>query len=159
MTYSPHTRSWIRAILLALVLVVPGTVWADGDDFFAFQSRTFNPDGSRNIAKNGFLGNVRDEDGNLLHDATLTVSVKIETEDGPKAVTYNSYTNVMGRYRTLDAASVVSDLLGIDTTIKPGDVQLLGVEKKGYVQMKRLNRSRTGQTGVLEVDFIMKKTG
>ncbi len=143
----------------ALALLVPCAARADGDDFFAFSSRTFNPDGSRAIAKNGFFGNVRDDEGNLLRDATLTVSVTVPGEDGPRQVNYNSYTNVLGRYRTLDASGVVSDLLGIEADFKPGDVKLVGVEKKGYVQTRRLNRSRPGQAGVLEVDFIMKKVG
>ncbi len=144
---------------LAAAALVPGIARADGDDFFAYQSRSFNPDGSRALAKNGFYGNVRDEDGNLLRDATLTVSVTIETEEGPRQVNYNSYTNIIGRYRTLDASGVVSDLLGIEADIKPSDVKLIGVEKKGYAQVRRLNRTRPGQTGLLEVDFIMKKSG
>ena len=151
-------RFFLCCAVLAAVFSVPGVVRADGDDFFAFQSRTFNPDGSRNIARNGFFGNVRDDDGNLLRDATLTVAVTIQTEEGPRQVNYNSYTNIIGRYRTLDATNVVSDLLGIEADLKPGDVKLVGVEKKGYTQMRRLNRSRPGTTGVFEVDFIMKKT-
>ena len=142
----------------AIAALIPGAARADGDDFFAFQSRTFNPDGSRAVAKNGFFGNVRDDDGNLLRDAILTVSVTVETDEGPRQVNYNSYTNILGRYRTLDASGVISDLLGIEADLKAGDVKLVGVEKKGFTQARRLNRSRPGQTGLLEVDFIMKKS-
>lgn len=146
-----------NAIVAVAAILAPGIALADGDDFFAFQSRTFNPDGSRAVAKNGFFGSVRDDDGNMLRDATLTVAVTIQTEEGARQVNYNSYTNVIGRYRTLDATNVVSDLLGIKADLKPGDIKLVGVEKKGYAMVRRVNRSRPGQTGVVEIDFIMKK--
>ncbi len=122
---------------------------ADGDEFFASTLRTVGEG-----AKNGFIGSVKDDEGHPLQDAVLTVMVKVpgESED----VTYRSFTNILGRYRTLDAADVVSVLQGTDVELKPDDVKLVGVAKDGYTQVRRLDRSRTGRT-VREIDFVMKK--
>ena len=139
---------------LALVFVFSTcAAHADGDEFFASTLRTVGSE-----AKNGFMGNVKDEDGRLLQDAVLTVLVKVPADGGSVDVTYKSFTNVLGRYRTLDAADVVAVIQGTDVELKPGDVKLVGVAKDGYAQVRRLDRSRAGQT-VREVDFVMKKVG
>lgn len=63
---------------------------------------------------------------------------------------------MLGRYRTLDPVDVVGLIQGVDVELKPEDVTLVGVSKDGYTQVRRLDRSRTGQA-VREIDFVMKK--
>jgi hypothetical protein len=151
-------RAVLGAAGLALLLWgAASAVLADGDDFFTFRSKSFGADGSRNVVKNGFFGAVKDDAGNYLKDAVLTIAVNVRTADGSQRITYNSYTNVVGRYRTLDAASVAADLLQVNADVQPQDVELLGVEKAGYVQLRRLDRSRRGQGGVREIDFVMRR--
>ncbi len=124
---------------------------ADGDEFFASVLRQAGEG-----AKNGFMGNVKDDEGRLLPDAIVTVLVKAPGEGGPTDVTYKSYTNMLGRYRTLDPVDVVGLIRDIDVVLKPEDVTLVGVAKDGYTQVRRFDRSKPGQA-VREIDFVMKK--
>ncbi len=142
-------------VVFAFVLGAP-SVYADGDDFFAYQLRAVGDSGTNAGAKNGFLGSVKDDQGNYLRDATLTIQVTAPSDVGPVDVTYKSFTNVIGRYRTLDAGDVVSLLKGFDVVLKPSDVKLVGVTKVGYTQVQRVDRSRAGQA-IREIDFVMKK--
>ncbi len=152
----------VRAVATAIglvVLVSSGKASANGDEFFAFKSTTINPDGSRKLAEAGFFGSVKDEAGNYIDDATITVAVTVPSESGePQRLMYDAYTNVLGRYRTLDPSGAASDLLEMEIKVAPEDVELLGVEKKGYKQLRRIDRSRRSQKkGMVEVDFIVTK--
>jgi hypothetical protein len=139
-------------LVIALMLAFGASLaHADGDEFFASVLRQ-----AGGGAKNGFMGNVKDDEGRLLPDAIVTVLVKAPGEGGPTDVTYKSYTNMLGRYRTLDPVDVVGLIQGVDVELKPEDVTLVGVSKDGYTQVRRLDRSRTGQA-VREIDFVMKK--
>jgi hypothetical protein len=139
-------------LVFALAFILGASVArADGDEFFASVLRQAGEG-----AKTGFVGNVKDDEGHFLQDAVLTVVVKVPGEGGPTDVTYRSYTNMLGRYRTLDAADVVALVQGTEVELKPEDVMLVGVAKDGYTQIRRLDRSRAGQA-VREIDFVMKK--
>ena len=153
------TRRLLRLVPLtgvvafAFILNV-SPVYADGDDFFAFQL------GANEGTKNGFMGSVKDEKGNFLSGAMLTVVVKApsvdEADDSPIEVTFKSFTNFMGRYRTLNVDDVVSVINEAQVALKPEDIRLVGVSKAGYQQIRRLDRSRPGQP-MREVDFVMRK--
>ena len=138
---------------LAFILGAP-SVHADGDDFFGTQL------GINVGATNGFMGSVKDDRGNYLSGATLTVVAKApsvdEADDTPIDVTFKTFTNIIGRYRTLNADDVVSVISGAAVTLKPEDLTLVGVSKEGYRQVRRLDRSRRGQS-MREIDFVMKK--
>ena len=145
----------LGAVVFAFLLGAPAA-YADGDDFFAFQL------GNNAGTKNGFMGSVKDDKGNYLSGAMLTVTVKApsvdEADDSPIDVTFKSFTNVMGRYRTLSVDDMVSVISGAQVAVKPEDVTLVGVTKAGYQQVRRLDRSRAGQS-MREIDFVMKKIG
>jgi hypothetical protein len=140
-------------VMFACVVGAP-SVHADGDDFFAFQL------GTNAGTKNSFIGSVKDDRGNFLSGATLTILVKApsvdEADDSPIDVTFKSFTNVIGRYRTLSADDMVSVISGAAVVLKPEDVKLVGVTKAGYKQIQRIDRSRPGRS-MREIDFVMKK--
>lgn len=137
----------------AVVFGAP-SAYANGDDFFAFQL------GNNEGTKNGFVGSVKDDKGNYLSSAMLTVVVKApsvdEADDSPIEVTFKSFTNNIGRYRTLSVDDMVSVISGAQVAVKAEDVKLVGVSKPGYKQIRRLDRSRAGQP-MREIDFVMKK--
>ena len=139
--------------VFAFVLGAP-SAYADGDDFFAFQL------GNSVGAKNVFIGSVKDDRGKVLSGAALTVLVKApsvdEADDTPIDVTFKTFTNFMGRYRTLNADDMVSVISGAAVEVKPEDIKLVGASKEGYTQIRRIDRSRAGQP-IREIDFIMKK--
>lgn len=147
----------LAKLVFAVVMVCGvSAAHADGDEFFASNLRSVGRSGSGDGARIGFMGTVKDDQGRYLSEAEVTIHVTVPTGDGVEDVTYKSFTDVIGRYRTLDAADVISILKGIDVELKPADVRLDGVSKDGYVQLRRFDRSRTGQT-VREIDFVMKK--
>lgn len=152
-------RRLFRIVLLSgFAVFVPvlgvSTVYADGDDFFAFQL------GNNAGAKNVFIGGVKDDQGNVLSGVALTVLVKApsvdEADDTPIDVTFKTFTNFMGRYRTLNADDMVSVISGAAVQVKPEDLKLVGATKAGYAQIRRIDRSRAGQP-IREIDFVMKK--
>ena len=144
---------WLaQAIALGLLVTAPGAR-ADGDDFF--RSEVFKADGTR-LKHSGYYGSVKDDRGKHIYDATITVSVTVTTEQGSQQVVFNAYTDLLGRYRTLDVAGVVFDLTAIETEIDPKTVEVT-VAKKGYVTVRRLNRAKPGQAGAIEIDFVMAK--
>ena len=152
-------RRLFRIILLsgfavfAFVLGAPA-VYADGDDFFAFQL------GNNKDDTNVFTGNVKDDQGKYLSGATLTIVITApsidELDDTPIDLTFKTFTNFMGRYRTLNADDMASVFSGDAVTVKREDIKLVGVSKAGYTQIRRIDRSRPGRP-IREIDFIMKK--
>ena len=95
-----------------------------------------------------YFGSVKDEDGKYLDGATVSTTVT------DPHLTYDAYTNVLGRYRTLDVGRVVVDL-GFPVDSSKFE---LTVFMPGYTMVRRLNRGRAGQNkGAVEVNFIMAK--
>jgi hypothetical protein len=151
-------RRLLRLVLLsgfALLFIALGTssAYADGDDFFAFALGNAQ-------AKIGFMGTVKDDQGNHLSGVSLTVVATApsvdEADDTPIEVTFKTFTDIIGRYRSLNADDVVSVISGAVVTLKPEDLKLVGASKEGYTQIRRLDRSRAGQA-MREIDFVMKK--
>jgi len=152
-------RRLFRVVLLsgfaAFAFVLgAASAYADGDDFFGTQL------GISAGAKIGFMGSVKDDHGNFLTGATLTVVARApsvdEADDTPINVTFKTATNIIGRYRTLNPDDMVSVISGAAVTLKPEDLTLVGVSKSGYTQIRRIDRSRKGQP-MREIDFVMKK--
>ena len=138
--------------LTALTLSPP--VWGNGDEFF--RDDAFSDDKPLDTQVI-FSGSVRDEDGRYIEDATITVSITVATPRGEREINYNAYTNNIGRYKTLDVASVVLVMEEVEVDVDPRQVQV-GVDKPGYSVLQRLDRSRARQkSGVFEIDFRMAR--
>ena len=131
---------------LLSVLFAP-TSWADGDDFFQPSDR---PLASQLV----FVGVVRDQAGGFIYGALVTWSATSVDEAGEQISSAGTFTNRLGRYRTVDVARVVAiNTLKLD----PGRVEL-AVTKPGYTMVRRLKRTRGRQLmGLQEVDFMMAK--
>ncbi len=141
---------------LLLSLACGNNTWANGDEFF--RDNAFADDKPLDT-QTIYSGSVRDEDGSYIEDATITVAITVTTPRGERRVTYNAYTNNIGRYRTLDVASVVLVMEEVDIKVDPRAVEL-SVDKPGYRVVRRLDRSRAKQTaGVFEVDFWLARDG
>ncbi len=135
------------------VLVSASSALGNGDEFYRFNAL----DGKALDSQVIFAGIVKDAEGNHLPDVKITIGVVAPTMYGDKLVTFNAYTNVAGRYRALDVASVVSTLEEVEMTVDPALVEVT-VAKEGYAVTRKLNRSRGGQKfGLFEVDFTMRK--
>ncbi len=113
---------------------------ADGDDFFEPQEIPGKPEYV-------VLGSVKDDRGNYVSAAVVTV----EVED--PVLIYQTTTTILGRFRTVDIGRAVSDL-GYD--VDPALVKV-SVSASGYVLMRRFNRDPGRKHGVVEIDFLMKK--
>ena len=138
---------------LATIQLSASTALCNGDEFYRFNALDAKALGSQVI----FAGIVKDAEGNHLPDAKVTIGVVAPTIYGNKLVTFNAYTNVAGRYRALDVASVVSTLEEVEMAVDPALVEVT-VAKEGYAVTRKLNRSRGGQKfGLFEVDFTMRK--
>jgi len=123
---------------------------ANGDEFFRGDAFSDNKPLDTQVI---FSGSVRDEAGNYVEDATITVGITVSTPRGERRVTYNAYTNNIGRYRTLDVASVVLVMEEVAVDVDPRQVDITA-DKAGFKVTRRLDRSRARQTrGVFEVDF------
>ncbi len=129
------------------------TALANGDEYYRFNALNPKALASQVI----FAGMVKDTAGAHIPDAKITIGLNVNAFYGEKFVTFNAYTNLAGRYRALDVASVVSALEEVTIDVDPTKVQL-SISKDGYTMARKLNRSRSGQkAGVFEVDFTLEK--
>ncbi|MBY0511272.1 MAG: carboxypeptidase-like regulatory domain-containing protein [Rhodospirillaceae bacterium] len=128
----------------AAVVAVAGltrTALANGDVFFEAEEIP----GQTEFV---YFGSVKDEDGNYLDGATVTIDVS------DPHLTYDAYTNVLGRYRTLDVGRAIVDL-GFE--IDPSKVTVT-VYKRGYAMTRRLDRRPVrAKKGAFEMNFVMAK--
>lgn len=139
--------------LTAALLMGAGHAFANGDNYFRFNVFDTKPLDQQII----FSGTVKDEAGRYVKDARLTIGVMVPVEVGEKLVTYNAYTNDLGRYRSLDVGSVVLALEELEVAVDATKVSLK-IDKTGYEEIRRLNRARGGQkNGIFEVDFTLRK--
>ena len=114
---------------------------ADGDDFFLPEEIAGQPEYV-------VFGSVKDDRGNYVSTAVVTVKV----ED--PVLIYETTTNMIGRFRTVDIGRGVTDL-GYD--VDPDKIKV-SVSAPGYVLIRRLNRdSLRRKRGAVEIDFLMKK--
>lgn len=134
-----------KALISGAALCAAGSlsrdVFANGDEFFGAEEIP----GQTEFV---YFGSVKDEKGKYLDNVEVTLIVS----DPP--LTYLAYTDVLGRYRTLDAGRALLDL-GYEP-----DPQLmtLSVARIGYAQTRRMNRSPTrAKKGAFEVNFVMSQ--
>src|SRR5262245_53685660 len=132
-----------RSFLVGTVCsaLAPVAAHANGDMFF----EAMEIDGKPEFV---FFGSVKDDQGNYLKEVLVSVDC---TE--PR-LAYDSVSNVIGRYRSLDIGRVIRDL-GYDVDPKKITVTAL---MKGYKVKQRVYRGRATQDrGAVEVNFIMTK--
>jgi hypothetical protein len=145
----------VTLILLMGCLVCPDPAFSNGDEFF--QGDPFADDKPLDTQVI-FAGSVKDLDGQPIEDATITVAITVDTPRGERPITYNAYTNNIGRYRALDVATVIMVMEQVAVMVDPRQVEL-SVAKPGFEVVRRLDRSRRSQTsGVFEIDFTMRTT-
>lgn len=142
-------RKFRLTILSLLGILLPSAAWSDGDDFF-------QPANAPLASQLVFVGVVKDQAGGFIYGALVTWQATSVDGSGERSSTAGTFTNLLGRYRTVDIARVVAVN---DHALDPGRVELT-VAKPGYVMVRRLKRSRLGEgMGLQEIDFIMAKVG
>jgi len=124
--------------------------YADGDDFFEIIDVPLDH-------QLIFVGTVKDKDGNYLQGALVrwhaTGAVGVEGDEHKS--TAGTWTNVLGRFRTVDVARIVARQ---GAELNPQRVEFT-VEKSGYEMVRRLVRTRGRQRmGLQEIDFVMRKS-
>ena len=135
------------ALLAGIFAVGSSCARADGDDFF------FDDNGVPRDTDLFFVGSVKDENGRFISRARVRAVLTLNMDSGVRHLTYESITNELGRYRTLNLANVI---LGLDLELDPSLVTL-SVLKEGYREKYRDNRSRRGQTRLIEINFVMSR--
>ena len=147
-------RLFVQAGIATLaVLAAPRLVRANGDDFFNNPLDAKIPLDQQIV----FVGTAKDPAGNYLDNVSINISVNVPPGYSLEPITFNAYTNVIGRYRTLDVLSVVSSMIGADLDLPAKSVEI-SAKKPGYVMSRRMNRSRTSQNrGLFEVNFVLEK--
>ncbi|MCB2106064.1 MAG: carboxypeptidase regulatory-like domain-containing protein [Rhodobacteraceae bacterium] len=114
---------------------------ADGDAFFEPQEIPGNP-------IYVMFGSVKDERGNYLSSAKVTVNV------AEPVLIYDTTTNILGRFRTVDVGRAIIEL-GYD--LDPAQIDV-SVSAAGYVLERRFKRNSLRQTqGIIEIDFVMAR--
>ncbi len=145
-----------KFLVAALFLISSGlqnVAWSNGDEFF--RADAFSDDKPLHTQVI-YSGTVKDQDDNYIEGATITVAIVVNTPRGEQRIAFNAYTNEIGRYRTLDVASVVLVMEEVEVKVDPDLVEFT-IEKPGYELDRRLDRSKARQSsGVFEVDFWLR---
>ncbi len=124
--------------------------YADGDDFFEIIDV---PMDDQLI----YVGTVKDEEGNHLQGALVRwqATGTVGVEEDEHTSTAGTWTNVLGRFRTVDVARIVARE---GARLDPQRVEFT-VEKSGYEMVRRLIRTRgRKRMGLQEIDFVMLKS-
>lgn len=142
-------KAWtfrIAVVGILGALIAPAS-WADGDDFF---QRSDTPLENQLV----FVGTVKDQSGAYLNGALVTWHAISVDESGEQSSSSGTFTDRMGRFRTVDVARIVA-LNGYE--LDPSRVEL-SVTKPGYTMMRRFKRTRErDRMGLQEIDFVMAK--
>ncbi|MBM3513649.1 MAG: carboxypeptidase regulatory-like domain-containing protein [Alphaproteobacteria bacterium] len=94
------------------------------------------------------FGSVRDDRGNYVSTALVTIEV------AEPVLTYETTTNILGRFRSVDIGRAITDL-GYD--LDPAQINV-SVTAPGYALVRRFNRySPRRNYGAVEIDFLMTK--
>ncbi len=112
---------------------------ANGDEFFGAEEI---PGATEFV----YFGSVKDPKGNYLDAVEVTLNVS------EPPLTYVAYTDIIGRFRTLDAGRAIVDLgYEVDTANFT-----LSVARDGYKFIRKLDRTpRRAKKGAFEVNFVM----
>jgi hypothetical protein len=122
-------------------LAVPGVAKANGDVFF----EALEIEGDPQFV---YYGSVKDKAGNYISGALVAVDVS------EPQLTYESYTNMLGRFRSLDVGRVVQNL-GYKINPNAIDVRVFA---PGYKTVRKLSMRRSRDTlGAFEINFVLEK--
>lgn len=132
-------KALVGGAALCAVAGVSRHALANGDEFFGAEEIP----GQTEFV---YFGSVKDEKGDYLDAVEVTFNI---TEP---PLTYVSYTDVIGRFRTLDAGRAIVDL-GFE--VDPRNFEIT-VARDGYKQVRRMNRSPVrAKKGAFEISFVM----
>ncbi|MCB2108563.1 MAG: hypothetical protein KDE14_12730 [Rhodobacteraceae bacterium] len=139
----------LPVLALAGCLLSSADGYADGDDYFAIANVPLDH-------QLIYTGAVKDEDGNYLEGVLVRWQATGST--GPEGEEHTStagtWTDVLGRFRTLDIARVVARE---GAELDPMRVEV-SAEKPGYEIARRLRRTLGREfMGLQQVDFVMRK--
>ncbi len=130
-----------RRFLMGGVLcaALPRAAIANGDAFYEAQEIPGQ-------AEYVYFGSVKDQRGNYIEGAMVVAEVS------EPHLTYDVYTNVLGRYRSPDVGRAVADL---GFKVDPAKITMMAY-KPGYTMLRRLNRgSPRAKKGAFELNFVM----
>ena len=122
-------------------LVAPNVVKANGDIFF----EALEIEGDPQFV---YYGSVKDRAGNYISGALVSVDV-VEPQ-----LTYESYTNMLGRFRSLDVGRVIQNL-GYKIDSNAIDAAVFA---PGYKTVRKFSMRRSRDTlCAFEINFILEK--
>jgi hypothetical protein len=132
---------WAKTCAWMVTIAFAGAAWSNGKNFFQDWEVVGNPEYV-------IFGNVKDNEGQYLGDASVTVRV---TEP---VLIFRSPTDVLGHYRTLDVGRAI---VSLDYEVDPSRIEV-NAEYPGYHVISRTYRGKHDQKrGMVEIDFIMAK--
>lgn len=126
-------------VALCVAAGLSRNVLANGDEFFGAEEIP----GQTEFV---YFGSVKDDKGDYLDAVEVTLNI------AEPPLTYVSYTDVLGRFRTLDAGRAIVDL-GFEVDARTFEIS---VARDGYKQVRRMNRSPArAKKGAFEINFVM----
>jgi hypothetical protein len=130
---------WCLCCVVALLLTTPA--WSNGDLFFNLYEIPGKPEYV-------VFGNVKDDRGNHLENASVTVVV-----DDPR-LSYTSDTDILGHFRSLDIGRAIR---GLGYPVDPTLIKVT-VKRPGFVEVQHFYRGKYGQSkGAVEWNFVMTR--
>lgn len=129
-------------VVLCAVAGLSPAAFANGDDFFGADEVPGKP-------VFVYYGTIKSDDGKYLEGTEVT----LEIADPP--MTLVTYSDVLGRFRTLDAGRTLTDMgYGVEASNLT-----VNVAREGYRQVRRLNRAPANPKvgAAYEMNFIMTK--
>jgi len=135
-----YAKAFVFAVL-GIALAAPGIAWANGEEFFQPAG-----DGKVDLV---YFGKIKDQDGKVLDNVNVTISVKNVHMVIPIA------NDAPGHYRTSDIGAMIKDT---GEKIDPTQLEIV-CTKDGYKQLKpaKFSVPTNKATGSVEVDFVMQK--
>ena len=128
-------------IALCATITAPNVVMANGDIFF----EALEIEGDPQFV---YYGSVKDQSGKYINGALVAVDVKTPQ------LTYESYTNMIGRFRSLDVGRVIQDL---GYKVDPSQIDVT-VFAPGYKTVRKFSMRRSRDTlGAFEMNFVLAK--
>lgn len=141
MTVYSRRKTFAVGAALCATLALPKIATANGDVFF----EALEIEGDPQFV---FYGSVKDRAGKYVDGAMVSVDVS------EPQLTYESFTNMLGRFRSLDVGRVIQDL---GYRIDPNLIDVT-VFAPGYRTVRKLSMRRSRDTtGAFEVNFVIEK--
>lgn len=135
-------KALLGGVALCTVAGLARTAFANGDDFFGADEIPGKP-----IFL--YFGTVKSDEGKYLEG----VEVTLEIADPPMSLV--TYSDILGRFRTLDAGRTLTDM-GYEVNPKQITVS---VARGGFRQIRRLSRAPANAKigNAYEMNFVMTK--